>query len=120
MSHRLFYLLLVFACSSAVYAQSLTISSSGNSGSYSYSSGTLTISGTANIQATQIQTWLTSSSLTILGNTNAISVNINENIISSTAGNGLTIGNSNSTGTVTFNNTVNLMGVLTVYAEKIK
>ena len=119
MSHRLFYLLLVFACSSAVYAQSLTISSSGNSGSYSYSSGTLTISGTANIQATQIQTWLTSSSLTILGNTNAISVNINENIISSTAGNGLTIGNSNSTGTVTFNNTVNLMGVLTVYAEKI-
>ncbi len=119
MLHRLFYLLLVFAYSFGVYAQSLTISSSGNSGSYSYSSGTLTISGTANIQATQIQTWLNTSSLTILGNTNAISVNINENIISSTAGNGLTIGNSNSTGTVTFNNTVNLMGALTVYAEKI-
>jgi hypothetical protein len=103
-----------------VFSQTLTISSAGNSGSYSYSAGTLTLSGNATLTATQIVSWLSTSSLTILGSTNAISVDVNQDINSTVAGNGLTIGNTNSTGTVTFNNTVSLMGALTVYANSIR
>jgi hypothetical protein len=115
------YFILVFGLflSFSFLSQTLTISSAGNSGTYSYSAGTLTVNANSTITAATIVSWLSSSSLTIVGNTNAISVNVNENIVSSFAGNGLTIGNSNSTGTVTFNNTINLMGALTVYADKI-
>jgi hypothetical protein len=115
-----FTLVIGFLFTLPVFSQTLTISSAGNSGSYSYSPGTLTLSGNATITAVQIVTWLNSSSLTILGTSNAISVDVNEDINSTVAGNGLTIGNTNSTGTVTFNNTVSLMGPLTVYANNIR
>ena len=120
---RLLIVFLGLSISVIGYAQTLTISSATQTASsgttWQQSNNVLTVYGNSTINASTIVSWLGSSSLTILGNTNAISVNINENIISSAAGNGLTIGNSNSTGTVTFNNTVNLMGALTVYAEKI-
>jgi hypothetical protein len=120
---RLLIVFLGLSISVVGYAQTLTISSTTQTTSsgttWQQSNNVLTVYGNSTINASTIVSWLSSSSLTILGNTNAITVNINENIISSAAGNGLTIGNSNSTGTVTFNNTVNLMGALTVYAEKI-
>ena len=119
--HKLFFKLFVgLFLTLPAAAQTLTISSAGNSGSYTYSSGILTVSANATINASTIVSWLGTSSLTILGATNAISVDVNQDIYSSSAGNGITIGNANSTGTVTFNNTVSLMGPLTVYANNIR
>jgi autotransporter-associated beta strand protein len=123
MISRLLFVFLGLSISMIGSAQTLTISSATQTASsgttWQLSNNVLTVYGTSTINASSIVSWLGSSSLTIVGSTNAISVNVDANIISSAAGNGITIGNSNSNGTVTFNNTVNLMGALTVYAEKI-
>ena len=107
-----------------VVSQTLTISSSTQTASsgttWVFSNNELTVHGNSTINSSTIVSWLGSSSLTILGATNDISVDVNEDIYSSSAGNGLTIGSTNSTGTVTFNNTVSLMGPLTVYANNIR
>jgi hypothetical protein len=120
---RLLFVFLGLSISMIGSAQTLTISSATQTASsgatWQLSNNVLTVYGNSTINASSIVSWLGSSSLTIVGSTNAFSVNINENIISGTSGNGITIGNSNSNGTVTFNNSVNLMGALTVYAEKI-
>ena len=123
--HTLNFILVVGLFSTLpVVSQTLTISSSTQTASsgttWLLSNNELIVYGNSTINASTIVSWLTSSSLTILGTSNAISVDVNQDIYSSSAGNGITIGNANSTGTVTFNNTVSLTGPLTVYANNIR
>jgi hypothetical protein len=94
--------------------QTLTISSAANSGSYSYSSGTLTVSGAANIQATQIQSWLGSGDLSIVGSTSALTVNVNQAITSTSVGSDLTIGLETNTGTINIDANLTIAGAITL------
>ena len=91
-------------------AQTLTISSAANSGTYSYNAGTLTVSGSSNIQASQIQTWLALGDLTIVGSTSALTVNVNQAITSTTVGSDLTIGAATNTGAITISSDITIAG----------
>jgi hypothetical protein len=105
------------------FSQTLTISSSGQTGTsgtnWSISGNTLTVTGTANIQAAVIQNHLTGNSLSIVGNTNSLTVNVNEAVSSATAGNGLTLGATTNTGAVTISSAISLAGPITVNGGSI-
>jgi hypothetical protein len=108
---------LFFACVIG-WGQTLTISSGGQTGvsgtNWSISGNTLTVTGTANIQASVIQNHLAGNSLAIQGNTSALTVNVNEAIASATSGNGLTIGGATNTGAVTISSSISIAGALLV------
>lgn len=121
--HSSFILFIGLLFFGGVSAQSLVISSGGQTGTsgtnWSISSNTLSLSGAATIQASVITNALANGSLTILGSTNALDVTFNEGVVSTVNGSGITIGNSNSTGTVTINRTIDLYGAVSIYANKI-
>jgi autotransporter-associated beta strand protein len=116
---RFLYVFLGCSLSILASAQTLTISSAANSGTYNYSAGTLTVSGAANIQATEIQTWLGSGNLSIVGSTSALTVNVSQAITYTTSGSSLTIGATNNTGTVILNNSLSLAGSLSINASRV-
>lgn len=116
---RFLFALIGLCFSFDLLAQTLTISSAANSGTYSYSAGTLTVSGTSNIQASQIQTWLASGDLSIVGSTSALTVNVNQAITSTTSGSNLIIGTLTNTGAVTISSAISVAGSLTVYGGNI-
>jgi hypothetical protein len=102
-------------------SQTLTISSATTSSSnWSFSGGVLTVSGTANIQATQIQTWLGSGDLSIVGSTSALIVNVNQAITSTTVGSDLTIGSATNNGAITLNSNLSIAGGLVVRGSDIQ
>ena len=95
--------------------QTLTISSAANSSSnWSLSGGVLTVSGTVNIQAAQIQTWLNQGDLNIVGSTTTFVVNVNQDITSSTSGSDLTIGAANNVGAIVISSDITIAGGLVV------
>ncbi|MEY3499193.1 MAG: hypothetical protein RL308_862, partial [Bacteroidota bacterium] len=116
-------LVLIFLISTIASAQNLTISSSGQTGpsgtNWSISGNTLTVTGTANIAASVIESKLASSSLSIQGNSTSFAVSISQNITSTSSGNGLTIGAANNTGNVLFNNAVSLAGAVTIFGGRV-
>ena len=118
------FLILLFLVSNlGLKSQNLTISLSGQTGTsgtnWSISNGILYYTANANVQASVITNALASGDLTIQAISNDVNVNVNQNITSTANGSGIIIGNANSTGTVTFNRTVDLYGPLTVHANKI-
>jgi hypothetical protein len=123
-SKKLVISVYVFIFSLQINAQNLTISSTGETGSsgtnWNLVGNTLTVTGTASIQASVITNALVSGSLTILGNTTSINVTVDQDITATTNGSGITIGNVNATGTVIFNRTVDIFGAITVYANTIR
>lgn len=119
------FLLFIFS-SFAVFGQTLTISSTGETGTsgtnWSLTGGTLTISGTASISASVIETAMTSSSLTIVPSVTSpynLSVTIDEAITSSNAGSSIIIGASTNTGSITFNQPVAIDGGITVHGNNV-
>jgi hypothetical protein len=108
---------------SGAWAQSLTISSTGQTGTsgtnWSISGNTLTVTGTANIQASVITTGLSGGNFTVVGSTNAFVVNVTEVIESSQAGSSLTIGSSENAGNITLSAAITLSGGLSVYGGYI-
>jgi len=120
---RFLYVLLGCSYSIIASAQTITISSStqtASSGStWQISNNVLTVYGNSNINASSIVSWLGSSSLTIEGSTNTLSVNINENIISSAAGKGLTIGKTTNTSDVTIGSEITIDGPISIFGGAI-
>jgi hypothetical protein len=115
--------ILLFINGFIAHSQTLTVSESGDAGptsgtNWSISNGQLYYTANANVQASVITTALANGSLNIQAISNNVSVDINQDIIT-TNSNALSIGNSNSEGTVTFNRTVDIGGALTVHANKI-
>ena len=118
MLQRLFFPFIFFIFSSAALAQTLTISSTGQTGTsgttWNLTGSTLTVTGTANIQSVVIETALNSGDLTIQGSSTAFVVNVNQAISSTTVGSDLTIGSVGNTGTVTVSANISLASGLTV------
>lgn len=120
--HAVMVVLAVFlfsAYSIRLQAQTLTIVSSGETGTlgtnWSISGNTLTVSGTASITASVITDHLTSTgSLEIVGNTNLFGVTVSETISVPSGSNGLTLGSSGNTGSVTVGSPIGVAGPLTV------
>ena len=108
----------------SILSQTLTISSTGETGTsgtnWSVTGGTLTVSGTANISASVIQTEMASVDLTVVSSSStSLSVLINESITSSTTGKSLTIGATSYTGTITINQPISIDGGLTIFGNKV-
>lgn len=108
----------------SLFSQTLTISSTGETGTsgtnWSVTGGTLTVSGTANISASVILTEMVSSDLTVVSSSStSLSVLINEAITSSTSGKSLTIGATSYTGTITINQPISIDGGLTMFGNKV-
>lgn len=108
---------------STISAQTLTISSSGQTGTsgtnWSISNGTLTVTGTANIRASVITNILSSVNLQVVGNTSNLVINVNESIITSTLGRTLTFGSSSNDGVITIASDISLNGDFFAYASNI-
>jgi hypothetical protein len=104
-------------------AQTLTISSTGQTGvsgtNWNLVGNTLTVIGTADINTSVIEGHLSNNSLSIQGNSTLFAVNINQNISSTSAGNGLTIGAVNNTGTISINNAISLAGSMIVFGGRV-
>jgi glutamate synthase domain-containing protein 3 len=108
--HFLLFLLGIYSLQS----QTLTISSSGNSGlssgtNWSLSGNILTVTGAANIRASVIVNALANGNLTVVGNTTNFAVTISE-AITATGNNTLTVGSATNTGTITFNAVTSFAG----------
>ena len=110
--------------SSSVFGQTLTISSSGQTGTsgtnWSVTGSTLTVTGSANIDASVIVGLLSSNSLSIQGNSTSFAVNVSQAITSGASGNGLTIGAANNSGNISLNNPVSLAGAMTIFGGRVK
>lgn len=104
-------------------AQTLTVSSSGETGTFgtnwSITGTTLTVTGTATIQATVIETALASDNLLIEGISGNLAVTVSQNILVTTGGNDLTIAEDGNTGNLLFNNAMSLNGTLTAHGNAI-
>lgn len=109
--------------SSSVFGQTLTISSSGETGTsgtnWSVTGSTLTVTGSANIDASVIVGLLSSNPLSIQGNSTSFAVNVSQTITSSASGNGLTIGAANNSGNISLNNPVSLAGAMTIFGGRV-
>lgn len=109
--------------SSSVFGQTLTISSSGQTGTsgtnWSVTGSTLTVTGSANIDASVIVGLLSSNSLSIQGNSTSFAVNVSQAITSGASGNGLTIGAANNSGNISLNNPVSLAGAMTIFGGRV-
>nr|WP_315160725.1 autotransporter-associated beta strand repeat-containing protein [uncultured Flavobacterium sp.] len=109
--------------SSSVFGQTLTISSSGETGTsgtnWSVTGSTLTVTGSANIDASVIVGLLSSNSLSIQGNSTSFAVNVSQAITSGASGNGLTIGAANNSGNISLNNPVSLAGAMTIFGGRV-
>lgn len=109
--------------SSSVFGQTLTISSSGQTGTsgtnWSITGSTLTVTGSANIDASVIVGLLSSNSLSIQGNSTSFAVNVSQAITSGASGNGLTIGAANNSGNISLNNPVSLAGAMTIFGGRV-
>ena len=116
--------ILLFIKGFIAHSQTLTISSNGDVGptsgpNWSINNGQLYYTANANVQASVITSALANGSLTIQAATNDVSVIVDQDIITTTNNSGITIGNINSIGIVTFNRTIDIYGAITVYADKI-
>jgi len=116
--------ILLFIKGFIAHSQTLTISSNGDVGptsgpNWSINNGQLYYTANANVQASVITSALANGSLTIQAATNVVSVIVDQDIITTTNNSGITIGNINSNGIVTFNRTIDIYGAITVYADKI-
>jgi hypothetical protein len=115
---RLLYVFLGLSISISGFTQTLSISSTGQTGTsgtnWNLSGSTLTVTGTANIQSVVIETALNSGDLTIQGSSTAFVVNVEQAISSTTVGSDLTIGSVGNTGTVTVGANITLAGGLTL------
>ncbi len=117
-------LLLALAFVLSGFSQSLTVTSTGDAGplsgtNWSISGNTLTVSGTASILASVIETALTSGSLSIVGSTSTITVTVNETINVTTGGNNLNLGADGNSGNIEINQPVVVNGAFSVYGEDI-
>jgi hypothetical protein len=86
---------------SALQAQNLVIQSTGDAGptsgtKWSLSGGTLTVTGSASIRASVIESALASAPLTIVGNNSNFEITVNQAITVTTGGHSLVMGGSNN------------------------
>ncbi len=80
---------------------------------------TLQVTGTANVQASVLETALGSRDLKVLGNSTNFQVTVDQSI-SLTSGTGsLTLGSTTNQGAVTINSPISIIGNLKVYGKKI-
>ena len=117
-------LALFVALGHCVYAQNLTVSTSGQTGTsgtnWSINGNTLSVTGTASIKSSVIQDHLSNiGPLEIIGNTGNFSVTVNEVITVSSSGNELVIGSNGNSGFIAINQNINTHGNLTVHAGNI-
>jgi hypothetical protein len=117
-------ILFFFSISFSLVGQTLTISSSGQTGSsgtgWIISGTTLTVTGTANIRASVIQDALANGSLSIVGNSTNFAVTVSEAISSTTAGSSLTIGSITNAGAITFSADILLAGGIAVMGGDVQ
>ncbi len=104
-------------------AQNLTISSTGQTGTsgtnWSIVGNSLTVTGTANINASVIENHLNgNAALLLTGNTATVTINVTQAITSSAASN-LIIGSSTNVGNVTISANVSVGGELTINGGNI-
>ncbi|WP_164732899.1 YDG domain-containing protein, partial [Flagellimonas marinaquae] len=113
-----FLLISFFALVGSLTAQTLTVSSSGETGTsgtnWSITGTTLTVTGTVNIQASVIETALASGNLLIEGNTGNFGVTVSEAISVGSGSGDLTIGAVGNTGAATLNAAVSTRGDIIV------
>lgn len=114
--------------SNFVLTQTLTISSTGETGTsgtgWSITGSTLTVTATANISASVITTAMTNGNLTIVPSVTSpynLSVTFDEAIVSNTSGSSLTIGSStpNNTGIIDINASITVDGAINLYAQRV-
>jgi autotransporter-associated beta strand protein len=126
MKYKQFLYVFCILFANLLHSQTLTISSTGETGTsgtgWSISGSTLTVSANANISASVIETALISNNLTILPSTGSnLSVLVDEAITYSATASSLTIG-SISTGTsgiITLNQPIALDGAISIIGNKI-
>ena len=126
LSKNTLFLLCLLSISTS-YGQELTITSSGNTGTsgtnWSISGNTLTVTGTASIQASVIVSHLTNTGpLTIVGNTTPsnLQVSVNQPINVSSGSHGLFIGASDNKGAITTTQTITLSGSISLHGGFVR
>ncbi|MFO0468897.1 MAG: beta strand repeat-containing protein, partial [Bacteroidota bacterium] len=101
-------------------AQTLTVSSATSSSTgWTFNAGTITVTANSTINSSDINSFLSNGSLTIVGNSSNFAVVINNAITSSVSGNGLTIGALNNAGNITLNSAVAVAGFINMYGGVI-
>jgi hypothetical protein len=112
-------LLLVLSISMNAFGQTLTISSSGETGTsgnnWSITGNTLTVTGTANIRASVIQDHLLNTGPLTLEGTGTFAVTVGEAISVISGGNDLVFGTAGNTGAFTANAAISINGNVSVY-----
>ncbi len=79
----------------------------------------LSVTGTASIHASVLETALANRDLNVVGNTNNFQVSVDQNISVNAGTGNLTFGSSTTTGSFTLNNPITLSGALSVYGGDI-
>jgi autotransporter-associated beta strand protein len=122
-----FHLGLCLLITNSLLSQTLTISSTGETGAsgtnWSISSGTLTVTGDASISASVLQTEMLTSNLTIVPSVTSpynLSVNINEAITSSTVAKSITIGSSLNDGIIAINQPITIDGAIIIFGRRVQ
>ncbi len=105
------------------FAQTLTISSSGQSSApftnITVSGNTWTVTGTANVTSSAVVNALNSGSLTIVGSSTSFQVSLSQAVSSTTSGSGLIIGSSTNTGNITISSALSVAGPITLMGGAI-